>query len=92
MEQKGNGRTIATAAVVAAAEVEMAFAQVNVFHDDLDTTYLVPSGETAKEVIEAAFGDQAAWNGTAFVFEPGVSRKQVLVPAISETLAAHPRE
>ena len=41
---------------------------------------------------EAAFGEQAAWNGMAFVFEPGVSRKQVLVPAISEVLAAHPRE
>ena len=130
MENKGNGRTIAIAAVVAvvvavcaflagssfgasgakaerqaerdldvllpsmlpSADVEMAFAQVNVFHDDVDTTYLVPSGETAKEVIEAAFGDQAAWNGTAFVFEPGVSRKQVLVPAISEALAAHPHE
>ena len=74
------------------ADVEMAFAQVNVFHDDVDITYLVPSGETAKEVIEAAFGDQATWDGTAFVFEPGVSRKQVLVPAISEALAAHPHE
>ena len=78
--------------MLTSADVEMAFAQVNVFHDDVDATYLVPSGETAKEVAEAAFGDQAAWNGTAFVFEPGVSRKQVLVPAISEALAAHPSE
>lgn len=53
---------------------------------------LIPSGETAKETVEAAFGDQAVWNGSAFVFEPGASRKQVLVPEISEVLAAHPHE
>ena len=74
------------------SDVEMSFVQVSIFHDDISITYVIPSSETAKEVIEAAFGDQAVWNGSAFVFEPGISRKQVLVPAISEVLAAHPRE
>lgn len=72
--------------------VEMAFAQVSIFHDDISVTYLVPSDDAAKEVLEAAFGDQGTWDGTAYVLEPGVSRKQVVVPAISEVLAAHPSE
>lgn len=49
------------------------------------------SGENVVLVDHSEYA-QAAWNGTAFVFEPGVSHKQVLVPAISEALAAHPSE
>ncbi len=72
--------------------MDMAFVQINIFHDDLSLTYIVPSGEQAAAVIEAAFGDLAVFDGTSYVFDPGFSRKKVLVPAITDILAAHPSE
>ncbi len=72
--------------------MDMLFAQISIFHDDLSITYLVPSGEAAAEVLEAAFGDKAVFDGTAFRIEPGISRKVVLVPAITNILNAYPRE
>ncbi len=76
----------------AAPEMDMAFAQISAFHDDVDFSYIVPSGDAAAEVLEAAFGDRAVFDGTSYVFKPGISRKQVLVPAITEVLEAHPTE
>ena len=73
-------------------EPDMAFAQINIFNDGVDVTYIVPSDEAAAEVIEAAFGDSAVFDGTAYRLEPGISRKQVLVPAITDVLAAYPKE
>ncbi len=72
--------------------MEMAFAQINVYHDDISITYIVPSDEAAGEVIKSAFGDKAVFDGTSYVFNPGMSRKKVLVPAITEVLKAHPKE
>lgn len=66
--------------------MDMAFAQISIFHDDLDITYIVPSDDAASRVIERAFGDQLTFNGTSFVFKPGISRKKVLVPAITDVL------
>lgn len=66
--------------------IDMAFAQISIFHDDISITYLVPSDEKAAGIIETAFPDQAVFDGTSYVLNPGVSRKQVLVPAISEVL------
>ena len=75
-----------------APEMDMAFAQISAFHDDVDLSYIVPSGDAAAEVLEAAFGDRAVFDGTSYVFKPGISRKQALVPAITEVLEAHPTE
>ena len=72
--------------------MDMLFAQISIFHDDLSITYLVPSGEAAAEVLEAAFGDRAVFDGTSFRLEPGISRKVVLVPAITDVLNAYPSE
>ena len=73
--------------------VEMSFAQISIFHDEISINYIVPSDETAAETLEAAFPDGGyTFDGSAFVFNPGMSRKQVLVPAISNVLAAHPGE
>ena len=66
--------------------VDMAYAQISIFHDDISITYLVPSDEKAAGIIETAFPDQAVFDGTSYVLNPGVSRKKVLVPAISEVL------
>lgn len=72
--------------------VEMSFAQVSVFRDDISLTFVVPSDETAAETLKAAFPDNDTFDGTMMVFDPGISRKQTLVPALSDVLAAHPNE
>ena len=73
--------------------VEMSFAQISIFHDDISICYIVPSDEKAGEVLEAAFPDGGyTFDGTSYVFNPGFSRRQVLVPAISDVLSAHPGE
>jgi hypothetical protein len=43
-------------------------------------------------VIEAAFGDTAEFDGTSYILKPGISRKQVLVPAITDVLDSYPKE
>ena len=72
--------------------VDMAFAQISIFHDDISITYLVPSDEAAAEAIEEAFGDKAQFDGTAYILNPGISRRLVLVPALTDVLAMHPKE
>jgi len=72
--------------------MDMAFAQVSIFHDDISVSYLVPCNEAAEEVLEAAFGDQAAFSGTYYRLEPSISRKKVLVPAITDILESYPKE
>ena len=73
--------------------VEMSYAQISIFHDDISICYIVPSDETAAEVLEAAFPDGGyVFDGVSYVFNPGMSRRQVLVPAITDVLAAHPGE
>ena len=74
------------------AGTDLSFAQISIFHDDISITYLVPSDEAADEVLKTAFGDAAAYDGTSYRLEPGISRKQVLVPAIADVLEAHPKE
>ena len=72
--------------------MDMQFAQISIFHDDISISYLVPSDDAAYEIIETAFGDKAVFDGTSFVLNPGISRKQVLVPAITNILEASPKE
>ena len=72
--------------------MDMSFAQISIFHDDISVTFLVPSNEAAAEVIETAFPEAEPFDGAAYRIEPGISRKQVLVPAITTVLEAHPQE
>ncbi len=76
----------------ATPEVDMVFVQISALHDDVSFVYLVPSGDAASEVIETAFGDRAVFDGTSYVMKPGFSRRNVLVPAITAVLEAHPKE
>lgn len=79
--------------LVTSRGVDMAFAQISIYHDDISMNYVVPSDETAAEVLKAAFPDlDVKFDGTSYIFNPGMSRKQGYVPAISNVLAAHPGE
>lgn len=73
-------------------DLDYVFVQISIFHDDISVVYLVPADEASKEVLEAAFGDRATYDGASFICEPGFSRKSVTVPEISEVLEAHPTE
>lgn len=79
-------------AALSSAGMDMAFAKISVFHDDLSITYLVPSDDAASKVLDAAFGDTAVYDGTFYRFDRYLSRKQVLVPAITDILESYPRE
>lgn len=72
--------------------MDMSFAQISIFHDDISITYLVPSNEAANEVLQTAFGKDADYDGVSYRLEPGISRKQVLVPAITDILASDPKD
>ncbi len=72
--------------------MNMGFAQISIFHDDISITYIVPSDDAASEVIQTAFGDKAVFDGESYRLEPGISRKKDLVPAINDILEAHPKE
>ncbi len=72
--------------------VDMAYAQISIFHDDISVTYIVPANDASRDVIDAAFGDRAVFDGGAFRLEPGVSRKKELVPAITNVLESYPKE
>lgn len=72
--------------------MDMAFAQINVLHDDVSFTCLIPSDDVADEVLEAAFDDTAVHEDIWYKIEPYASRKKVVVPAITNVLEAHPTE
>ena len=78
--------------VAAPNGMDMSFAQISIMHDGISLSYLVPSNKAAAEVLESAFGDDAVYDGVSYRLEPGISRKQVLVPAITDILEAYPRE
>ena len=76
----------------ASTGLDMLFAQINILHDGINITFLVPSGKAANEVLETAFGNDAEYDGTSYRLEPGISRKKVLVPAINDILESYPKE
>ncbi|WP_026660912.1 DHH family phosphoesterase [Butyrivibrio sp. AC2005] len=82
----------ATAASLKATGMDMAFAQVSIFHDDTSVAYLVPSDDIASEVLKEAFGDRATFDENSYILRPGISRRTELVPAISVVLEAFPKE
>ena len=77
---------------LASTGMEMAFVKIGISHDDLSIAYLLASDDAAAEVLEAAFGETAVFDGTSYVITPSVNRKAVMVPAITDYLKAHPAE
>ena len=66
------------------------YVQISIFHDGISIVYLVSANEESKQLLEEAFEGNADYkhefDGTSYRFEPGYSRKQVLVPALTEAL------
>ena len=78
--------------MAAAHGADLAYAHVSIYHDDISVNYLVASDEAAAEILKEAFPDQLEFDGTAYILRPGVSRRQVLVPALTKVLESHPKE
>ena len=72
--------------------MDMSFAMVSIQHDDISVTYLVPSDEAEEEVLKAAFGNEAVYDGTSWRIEPCISRKAAFIPAITDVLESYPKE
>ena len=72
--------------------LDMVFAQISIFHDGIDISYIVPSDEAAFEILKTAFEDRGTFEKSACRMEPGISRRKVLVPAITGLLEAYPKE
>ena len=54
--------------------------------------YLIASDEAAEEVLKIAFGEKLKREENFYVLTPGVSRRSVLVPEITNVLESHPTE
>lgn len=72
--------------VLKSTGMDMAFAQINVDHDDVSFTCLIPSDDAAEEVLADAFHDAAVHEDIWYKLEPYASRKKVVVPAIKKVL------
>lgn len=66
--------------------MDMAFAQINVIHDDVSFTCLIPSDDVADKVLQDAFCDTSVHDGIWYKIEPYASRKKIVVPAIANIL------
>lgn len=75
--------------VQTSGNMDMLFVKVSISHDDISIGYLVPSNEAADKVLETAFGEDAVFDGISYRLEPSISRKQVLVPAITDVLESY---
>ena len=79
-------------AVVSLHGAEFGYAQISVYHDDIDVNYIVPSDEMASGLLDTAFGEAGEWENGVYRLEPGVSRRKVLVPRLTDALSLHPGE
>ena len=72
--------------------MDMAFAKISASREDTFINYIVPSDDTAAQVIKSAFGDKAVSDGVTYVFRESMSRKKVMVPSITDVLEANPKK
>ena len=80
--------------VIRTTGVDLTFAQISIFHDDISIAYIVPGNETADELLRSLsqiYEGDTSFDGTAYIFEPGFSRKK-LVAMLTDQFEAHPKE
>jgi manganese-dependent inorganic pyrophosphatase len=79
-------------AAVRSTGMDFVISQISINEGDVSIAYFVPANDMAKDVLEAAFGDTTVFDGTSFIMTPSVSRKSVVVPAITDVLNSYPKE
>ncbi len=72
--------------------MDFVISQISINEGGVSIAYFVPGNDAAKDVLEAAFGDSTEYDGISFIMTPSVSRKSVVVPAITDVLNAHTEE
>ncbi|WP_294428689.1 DHH family phosphoesterase [uncultured Treponema sp.] len=71
----------------ASRDMDMALVQIFILNDTGSSNYLVPSDEDAAKVLEQSFGENLKFDEPAYILNPSVSRKVVLVPVFTEALS-----
>lgn len=72
--------------------MDMSFVQIFIMQDMGSVNYLLPSDEDAEKVLKHSFGEKLKFDDPAYILNPGVSRKVVLVPAFTDALSAKAAE
>ena len=74
-------------------DVDLMYASVGIRENGESIDYIVPANEYSDAVFKAAFPGYDDYDGTAYIFRtPGLGRKSLFVPGLTDYLLAHPRE
>jgi len=74
-------------------DVDIMYASVGIRENGEKIDYIVPADEYSDAVFKAAFPGYDDYDGTAYIFRtPGLGRKSLFVPGLTDYLLAHPHE
>ncbi|MBR0474122.1 MAG: DHH family phosphoesterase [Erysipelotrichaceae bacterium] len=74
-------------------DVDLMYASVGIRENGEKIDYIVPANEYSEAVFKAAFPNYDEYDGTAYIFRtPGLGRKSLFVPGLTEYLQSHPQE
>ncbi len=74
-------------------DVDIMYASVGIRENGEKIDYIVPADEYSDAVFKAAFPGYDEYDGTAYIFRtPGLGRKSLFVPGLTDYLLAHPHE
>ena len=74
-------------------DVDLMYASVGIRENGEKIDYIVPANEYSATIFEAAFPNYDDYDGTAYIFRtPGLGRKSLFVPGLTEYLQSHQLE
>lgn len=74
-------------------DVDIMYASVGIRENGEKIDYIVPADEYSDAVFKAAFPGYDDYDGTAYIFRtPGLGRKSLFVPGLTDYLLAYPHE
>ena len=74
-------------------DVDLMYASVGIRENGEKIDYIIPANEYSDAVFKAAFPDYDDYDGTAYIFRtPGLGRKSIFVPGLTEYLLSHPQQ
>ncbi len=74
-------------------DVDLMYASVGIRENGEKIDYIVPVNEHSDAVFKAAFPNYDDYDGTAYIFRtPGLGRKSLFVPGLTDYLLSHPTE